>query len=132
MARQPFGHIHPDPRRSMNFLDSCAFDPKYFPEHEASAKLFQLSEIGILWLHLAHSNQKEIEHLNTPAWVKQRAKALIYSIETSLTPEERAQKASIHAILTGNGKKPDKFAVDAAHIFEASKYCGYFITTALF
>lgn len=127
MARQPFGRSYLDPRRSLNFLDSCAFDPKYSPEHEASEKLRQLSNEDVLVLHLAHSTQKEVDHPNTPVWVKREAATFIYSIETSLTPGEVEQKAAILAILTGNGK-PDKYAADAAHVFEAGKYCGYFIT----
>lgn len=128
MTRQPFGRLPLDPRRSLNFLDSCAFDPKYSPEHEASEKLRRLSDEGVLVLHLAHSNQKEVEHPNTPGWLKREAATLIYSIETSLTPSQIKQKAAIHTILTGNGKS-EKFAADAAHVFEAGKYCGYFITT---
>jgi hypothetical protein len=34
-------------------------------------------------------------------------------------------KARILAILTGNGS-PEKYAADAAHVFEAGKYGGYF------
>jgi hypothetical protein len=48
---------------------------------------------------------------------------MIYTIETDLTPGERAQKAEIHRILTGNGN-PEKHAADAAHVFEAGKYIG--------
>ncbi len=78
-------------------------------------------------LHLAHSNQKEIEHPNTPDWVKRETASLIYSLETSLTPREVKQKATIAEILAGNGK-PESIAADAAHVFEAGKYCGYFVT----
>ncbi len=56
------------------FLDSCAFDPKYHPEDEASMELYKLYDQGELVLHIAHSTQKEIEHPNTPAWVKRAAK----------------------------------------------------------
>ena len=52
---------------------------------------------------------------------------MVYTIETSLTLGEQAQKAEIHRILTGNGT-PEKYAADSAHIFEAGKYIGYFIT----
>ena len=82
MARQPFGRSHRDPRRTLNFLDSCAFDPKYSPEHEASARLSVLGSEGAVVLHIAHSNQKEIEHPSTPAEVKREAAGMIYSIET--------------------------------------------------
>ena len=77
---------------------------------------------------LAHSNQKEIDHPNTPADVKREATCLIYTIETGLVPDEANRKAKIHSILTGNGK-PANYVADATHLFEAGKYGGYFITT---
>lgn len=117
-----------DPRRSLNFLDSCAFDPKYAPEHEAAEKIRQFYNEGAVVLNLTHSNQNEIDHWNTPAEVKGQAALLICSLETSLNPGEHKQKAAIHNILAGNGN-PEKFAADAAHVFEAAKYHGYFITT---
>jgi hypothetical protein len=52
---------------------------------------------------------------------------MIFTIETDLTPEERKKRAEIHRVLTGNGK-PEKYEADARHVFEASKYVGYFIT----
>jgi hypothetical protein len=128
MARKPLGWAYRDPRRSLNFLDSCAFDPKYSPEHEASENIRRLRNEGKVVLHLAHSNQKEIEHPNTPAEVKKEATEFIYSRETSLIQQELERKAAIHRILTGNGN-PKKYEADATHVFEAGKYGGYFVTT---
>lgn len=128
MQRAPFGRNVPDPRYAHNFLDTCAFDPKYSPEDEAAQQIRTLGNEGQVNLLLAHSNQKEVEHPNTPTDVKREAAGMIYTIETSLTQEERVQKAKINAILTGKGK-PEKYAADAAHVFEAGKYVGYFITT---
>ena len=124
----PFGRWKLDPRRANNFLDSCAFDPKYSPEHEAAQQIRELRDAGQVNLLIAHSNQKEIEHPNTPTEVKREASDLNYTIQTQLTAEECKRKASIHAILTGNGKQ-EKFEADATHVFEAGKYHGYFITT---
>jgi hypothetical protein len=53
---------------------------------------------------------------------------MIYTIQTTLVPDEVRRKAKIHEILTRNGK-PEKYTADATHIFEAGKYGGYFITT---
>ena len=117
-----------DPQRTNNFLDSCAFDPKYSPEHEAAQEIRALGNEGRVRLVLTHSNQKEIDHPNTPADVKREAASMIYTIKTALTPEEEDRKARLHAVLTGNGK-PEKYAEDAAHVFEAGRYVGYFITT---
>ena len=128
MQRVPFGRSYLDPRLTSNFLDSCAFDPKYVPEDGAAREIRELGNGGLINLLLAHSNQKEIEHPNTPEDVKREAQALIYTLETALTPDELARRAKIHAILTGNGK-PEKYKADAAHVFEAGKYVGYFITT---
>ena len=128
MQRIPFGRSLLDPRRANNFLDSCAFDPKYSPEDDAAQQIRALGKDGQVNLVLTHSNQKEIDHPNTPADVKREAAAMLYTIETSLNQDEVARKNQIHAVLTGNGK-PEKYAADAAHVFEASKYVGYFITT---
>ena len=128
MSRVPIGRYYLDPRRVNNFIDTCAFDPKYSPEHEAAQRIRALGHEGIVQLILAHSNQKEVDHPNTPEDVKREASCMIYTIETGLVPDEISRKAKIHEILTGNGK-PEKFAADAAHVFEAGKYGGYFITT---
>lgn len=128
MQRVPFGRSLLDPRRVNNFLDSCAFDPKYSPENDAAKEILALGNGGQVNLVLTHSNQKEIDHPNTPANVKREAAARLYTIETPLNKDEVARKNRIHVVLTGNGK-PEKYAADAAHVFEAGKYGGYFITT---
>lgn len=129
MQRVPLGRSFRDPRRANNFLDSCAFDHKYAPEDDTAQQILSLGNNGQVNLVLTHSNQKEIDHPNTPMDVKREAAGMLYTIETSLNLDEVAQKNQIHAILTGNGK-PEKYAADAAHVFEAGKYGGgYFITT---
>jgi len=111
-----------------SFIDSCAFDPKYEPEASASLEIFALSENVPLVLHIAHSNQKEVEHPNTPAWVKEKAGELIYSINVQLTINEKKILADIEKILAGDGKI-ENIKQDARHVFEAHKYGHYFITT---
>ncbi len=100
---------HLDPRKVNIFLDSCAFDPKYSPEDQAAKNLFQRYEKGDLLLQIAHSTRKEIEHPNTPSWVKQKSNGLTYTIETSLTDGELKVKALIFRTLTGNGKPENVF-----------------------
>jgi hypothetical protein len=117
-----------NPFLTNNFIDSCAFDPKYAPEDAASTEIFLLHREHDLGLEIAHSTLKEVEHPNTPAWVKQEAHGLVYTIPTALTPNEFKYLHIIETILTGNGK-PEKMAQDALHIFEAQKYGSYFITT---
>lgn len=111
-----------------NFIDSCAFDPKYEPETSASVKIFGLSEGTDLLLQIAHSTQKEIDHPNTPNWVKQKAREFIFTLQVQLTSNETKILREIESTLAGNGKV-ENIAQDARHIFEAQKYGTYFITT---
>ena len=128
MQRVPFGPNYLDPRLTSNFLDSCAFDPKYTPEHEAAQEIRALGHKDQVNLILTHSNQKEIDHPNTPVDVKHEAAEILFTTRTGLNPKEVATRTRIHTVLTGNGK-PENYAADAAHVFEAGKYVGYFITT---
>lgn len=123
MARQPM-----NPWITNSFLDTCAFDPKYEPEVSSAFEIFRLHEQQNLPIVLAHSVTKEIEHPNTPSWVKRKAQQQIFTLQVGLNPEEVERKDKIHAILTGNGDRA-KHAQDASHIFEAQKYGSCFITT---
>ena len=111
-----------------SFIDSCAFDPKYEPEASASSEIFKLSEGENFVLEIAHSTQKEIEHPNTPDWVKALAGGLGYSINVPLTPNEKTLLNDIEVMLAGGGKI-ENIKQDAWHVFEAAKYGHYFITT---
>ncbi len=111
-----------------SFLDSCAFDPKYHPEDQVATELFRLHQTEHLRILLAHSTQKEVNHPNTPAWVKTKGAGLIYTTSVTLTPGEKSRLSRIHAILTGNGK-PENVVDDARHVFETQKYGSYFVTT---
>jgi hypothetical protein len=53
---------------------------------------------------------------------------MLRSLEVQLTSEEHGRNEQILDVLTGNGER-DKMRQDAAHVAEASKYGGYFITT---
>jgi len=117
-----------NPLKANVFLDSCAFDPKYHPEDTVSMALYDLYEQGDMVLHIAHSTQKEIEHPNTPLWVKEQAHMFIFTYKVQLTEEEIRRKEAILNILAGNGN-PDRVRDDAEHVFEASKYGPYFVTT---
>lgn len=130
VMRKPLGYRPPNPKIKNIFLDSCAFDPKYSPEDEASQEIFRRHKSDELkGLDIAHSNLKEIDHPNTPELVKREAINLIRTISTRLTRNEIYEKSEILRILAGNGD-PAKMVDDANHIFEASKYGGgYFITT---
>lgn len=117
-----------NPLTANNFVDSCAFDPKYEPEDRASEEIFRLFKEGKLLIQIAHSTQKEIDHPNTPVWVKREALNLIYTIPVHLTDSELRKLREIEAILAGNGKV-ENILQDAKHVFEAQKYGSYFATT---
>ena len=128
MARVPFGRNPPDPRRANTFVDTCAFDPKVEPEHTAAQKIRAVRHAGNISILLAHSNQKEIDHPNTPNDVKAEASDMNYTIAAPLTPHEQQRFTLIHKIMTGEGN-PSRYEGDAKHIFEAGKYgAGYFVT----
>lgn len=121
-------NYYPNPFIRNIFIDSCSFDPKYSPEDKASVELFKMHDSEKINLIISHSNQKEIEHPNTPAWVKERANELIFTCDTPLTPDEINKKKEILKILTGNGKAQN-MQQDSLHVFEALKYGTYFVTT---
>jgi len=106
-------------------IDSCAFDPKYGNEEKASKQLLDNQD---LLLMIAHSTQKEINHPNTPSYVKRLAQDKIYTLQTGITPGEQEFKRLILEVLTGNGKS-ENMRQDAEHVFEADKYGSYFVTT---
>lgn len=83
---------------------------------------------GRLQLVISHSTQKELEHKNTPSFVKREARARIFTLDVPLTQEERAMLSRIELILAGNGTI-ENVKQDARHLFEAQKYGSYFITT---
>ena len=121
MARIPFGHNLPDPRRTNTFLDTCAFDPKVEPEHSAAQKIRAIRHAGQISILLAHSNQKEIEHPNTPADVKTEAADMNYTIAAPLTAAENERRALVHQAMTGDGN-PGRYKANAHHIFKTKKY----------
>jgi hypothetical protein len=117
-----------DPRYAQFALDTCAFDPKYSPEHQAAEEIWKLYEEEVLSLVLAHSNQREIDHPNTPPWVKTRSTQIIYTLPVSLTHDELRQRDALLTLLRGNSTS-NKHDDDALHIFEASKHGSFFLTT---
>ena len=122
------GYRPPNPEVVNILLDSCAFDPKYGPEDVASAEIFRWCEESRLTLMIAHSTQKEIEHPNTPSWVKHEASYRVPTMPTELNQDERHQLQAILETLAGNGV-PENFTQDAQNVFEAGKYGPYFVTT---
>ena len=117
-----------DPKYSQFFLDTCAFDPKYSPEDKSASDLWAMYRDEKIALVLAHSNQRELDHPNTPQWVRRQAASMIFTIEVGLTPAEKRRLEALEDLIQGNAM-PGKHSDDAMHLFQASKYGGYFVTT---
>lgn len=117
-----------NPWISNNFIDSCAFDPKYDPEDKAATEIFRLHQDNDLSIIIAHSTQKEIEYPNTPLWVKKEAVRLPYTLDKSITSQEKTLLQNIEKTLAGHGKR-ENIIQDARHIFEAQKYAAHLVTT---
>ena len=98
------------------------------PDDSCVEEILSLADEGKFTLSLPHSVKSEIEHPNTPTYVKRRAANLSYTIPVQLTPPEIIQHQKVRSILQGNAK-PGKHDRDAYHIVECAK-CGggYFIT----
>jgi hypothetical protein len=84
MQRVPFRRFI-NPRRVNNFLDTCAFDPKYSLEDTAAQSIRALHHTGEIHLILAHSNQKQVTDPHTPEDVKREAIGMIYSLNVEQT-----------------------------------------------
>lgn len=117
-------HQQRPPQYTHSFIDSCAFDPGGIEEAASRRILERWPNIIV-----AHSVQKELDHPNTPDDVKRMGQALVYTIETELTPELLGKKGEIRTLIQGNAK-PGKHKGDADHLFALYKHGGgYFVTT---
>jgi hypothetical protein len=117
-------HQQRPPRYTHTFIDSCAFDPGGM-EEVASRRILEKWPNVIV----AHSVQKELDHPNTPDDVKRMGEALVFTIETDLSPELLKKRDEIRTLIQGNAK-PGQHKGDADHLFELYKYGGgYFVTT---
>ena len=116
----------PNPKYGNTVLDSCVLGTPGV-EHDAAAKILELAGDREISVITTHGVIDEISHPSTPQHVKDMAASLIFTISGERNPEELRKYQKIHAELTGNGK-PEKYAADADHIFEAGKYGGYFVT----
>ena len=107
-------------------LDSCALG-NLGVEYEAASKILELANEEQVSVITTYGVIDEISHPSTPQHVKNIAARLVFTISTERTPEEELRLQSIHTEMTGDSK-PEKYAADANHIFEAGKYGRYFVT----
>ncbi len=117
-----------DPRYFNTLIDAHVLDRTGGPQDADVGEILRLGAEGDVSLVLPYSVKHEIEHPNTPAYVKQRATGLSYTIQVDLTPGERELYQRVLQIIQGDAK-PGKHARDARHLVESDKYGGgYFLT----
>jgi hypothetical protein len=118
MTRNPrFGNIG---------LDANALD--YDGVHDTLVdRLRDLHNAGEISLVVPGSVQREINHSNTPPWVKALMADQISTLPVNRTTNELNLLLQIRQVLAGNAK-PGKHDADGGHLFEAQKYCSWFIT----
>lgn len=110
------------------FIDSCVFNENISEEEQkACLKILEWSKESIVGLHLPASVKKELEHKNTPSWVKEFVMECVIICKTDLTKEEQRRLKNIEDIVIGNGKR-ENYKSDAMHAFMSDKYGKYFIT----
>jgi hypothetical protein len=83
----------------------------------------------IAWIKLVAPKGIRLETLDprAPAHVRAAVTPMIFTYQVSLNSEEQRRKRLIEQELQGNAQV-GKHAADADHLFEAEKYCAYFIT----
>ncbi len=116
-----------NPRLTNTMIDANALDDKEGSAGAAVDELLALIRDRKINAVLPHSVKAEIEHPNTPAYVKERASGLVFSVPVELNAQEHELRRRVLALMRGNAK-PEKHEADARHIVEAGKYGSFFIT----
>ena len=107
--------------------DANAFNRDGGPGDANVDRLLALINAAEIVVVTPRTVRNEIEHPNTPAAVKAAAMPQIFTFSTGLTQGEVETARKIRAVMQGNAQ-PGKHDADAAHLAEAAKYGGYFIT----
>ncbi len=122
MTRRPL-----DPRKSNLAIDANSLDRPDPMRAAAVDRLLRLHESEKVRLIVPKGVRIELQHPHTPADVKTAALPQIFTIQVGLNTEEHRELREIERELQGNAKS-GKHKPDAEHLFEAGKYCAYFIT----
>ncbi|MCH8322534.1 MAG: type II toxin-antitoxin system VapC family toxin [Proteobacteria bacterium] len=110
-----------------NFIDGMLLNDgeDKFSLIEEIKERFKSSDIDFM---LPYSVKAEIEHPNTPSYIRDRAANFLYTVPVNLVGHEREFLAKITKIIQGNAKS-GRHERDAYHLFECDKYGGgYFLT----
>ena len=122
MARRPL-----DPRKVNVAIDGNALNRDGSARDALVDRLLELSDTGRVNLIVPKGVRAEILDPCTPTHKQEAALPRIFSIAVGLNSDEERRHRVIEQELQGNAK-PGKHAADADHLFEASKYGGYFVT----
>jgi hypothetical protein len=116
-----------DPRISNVAIDANSLDRPDAVRAAAVDRLLGLYEAAKIKLIVPKGVRNEFRHPQTPLQVKKAGLPQIFTLQVGLNTEEQRKRREIMRVLQGNAL-PGKHAADADHLFEAAKYCAYFIT----
>ena len=115
-----------DPRTGNVALDANALDYDGVRNLQID-RLLALHEEEKVSLVLPGSVRAETMNANTPRKVRELMGDQIYTISGVRTPDEHRVLRQIQELMRGNAD-PGKHAADGEHVFEAQKYCRFFVT----
>lgn len=116
-----------DPREANVAIDANSLDRTDTIRAAAVDRLLSLAADAKIRLIVPKGVRHEMLDPRTPAVVRNTGLSQIFTYSVDLNSQERRERRIIEAELQGNAT-PGKHTEDADHLFEASKYCTYFIT----
>jgi hypothetical protein len=116
-----------DPRICNVAIDANSLDRLDADRAAGVDRLLELRDAARITLIVPKGVRLEFQHPATPRPVREAGSSQLFTVSVGLNPEELRQRCEIERELQGNAK-PCKHRADADHLFEAAKYCGYFIT----
>ena len=122
MTRRPL-----DPRNANVAIDTNALNRGDRVYDAMVDRLLGLSAGGTIRLILPKGVRVEMLDPRTPAYIRTTAAPMMFSYAVGLNSEEQRRRRLIERELQGNAAS-GKHTADADHLFEAAKYCTYFIT----
>lgn len=122
MTRHPL-----DPRNGNVAIDTNALNRNGSLHDAMVDRLLAFSAAGTISLILPKGVRVEMLDPRTPAHSRAAATSMIFSYTVGLNSEEQRKRRLFEQQLHGNAA-PGKHTADADHLFEAAKYCIYFIT----
>jgi len=116
-----------DPLYVNNLIDANILDDVADGQDEAVNEIVHLAGQGKITVLLPFSVRNEAKRKKTPEHVRRAADLFSYSKKVCLTEGEQEQYRNLLAAAKGDAEEKN-IAADLAHVCEAAKYGGYFIT----